>query len=145
MLGTILKIFLSLCLEIGSTWFCLPNPKTCTTEFNFLLSFFLFWFLILINWKLHGNFLICFSLLFDQVNNAAIVTLKDAKDYTHEDFSTIITTNLESPYHLSQLAHPLLKSSGVASIVFNSSVAGLIALPKLAVYSAAKGKGPYIW
>jgi Tropinone reductase 1 len=73
------------------------------------------------------------------VNNAAIITLKDAKEYTHEDFSTIITTNVESPYNLSQLAHPLLKSSGAASIVFISSVAGLTALPKMCVYAAAKG------
>lgn len=67
------------------------------------------------------------------------MTLKDAKEYTHEDFSTIMETNVESPYHLSQLSHPLLKASGAASIVFVSSIAGLIALPKIAVYAASKG------
>nr|XP_023918939.1 senescence-associated protein 13-like [Quercus suber]POF02306.1 isoform 2 of senescence-associated protein 13 [Quercus suber] len=38
-------------------------------------------------------------------------------DYTAEEFSTVMTTNLESAYHLCQLAHPLLKASGVGSIV----------------------------
>ncbi|KAH7514487.1 hypothetical protein FEM48_Zijuj11G0094700 [Ziziphus jujuba var. spinosa] len=73
------------------------------------------------------------------VNNAATVTLKDAKEYTHEDFVTIMETNVESPYHLSQISHPLLKASGAASIVFISSIAGLIALPKLSIYAASKG------
>ncbi|KAF3449140.1 hypothetical protein FNV43_RR09867 [Rhamnella rubrinervis] len=73
------------------------------------------------------------------VNNAAFVALKGAKEYTHDDFSTIMTTNVESPYHLSQLAHPLLKAPGAASIVFVSSIAGVIALPKISVYAASKG------
>ncbi|CAI0393048.1 unnamed protein product [Linum tenue] len=34
-------------------------------------------------------------------------------------------TNLESAFHLSQLAHPLLKNSEGASLVFMSSVAGV--------------------
>lgn len=79
-------------------------------------------------------------LLPHQVNNAAITKFGDANEYTHEDFSSIMTTNVESPYHLSQLAHPLLKASGAASIVFVSSIAGVVALPKLSVYSASKGR-----
>ena len=39
-----------------------------------------------------------------------------------------MTTNLESAYHLCQLAHPLLKASGVGSIVCISSIAGVVAL-----------------
>ncbi|KAH7516641.1 hypothetical protein FEM48_Zijuj10G0156500 [Ziziphus jujuba var. spinosa] len=73
------------------------------------------------------------------VNNVAKVTLKDAKDHTLEDFSSIMTLNVESPYHLCQLAHPLLKASGSASIVFVSSISGLIALPKVSIYAASKG------
>ncbi|KAJ0879859.1 putative oxidoreductase [Helianthus annuus] len=38
----------------------------------------------------------------------------------------LIATNLESSYHMGQLAHPLLKTSGVGSIVFISSVVGLV-------------------
>ncbi|GAY47882.1 hypothetical protein CUMW_107700 [Citrus unshiu] len=33
-------------------------------------------------------------------------------EYTMEDFSTIMTTNFESAYHLSQFAYTLLKASG---------------------------------
>jgi len=73
------------------------------------------------------------------VNNAATVRLKETIEHTFEDYSTIMSTNIESPYHLCQLAHPLLKASGVASIVFISSVAGVIALPYVSGYAASKG------
>ncbi|RXH80475.1 hypothetical protein DVH24_004389, partial [Malus domestica] len=74
-----------------------------------------------------------------QVNNAGTVTLRNATDYTLEDFSTMMSTNVESPFHLCQLAHPLLKASGNASIVFVSSVGGMKALPKTSAYAATKG------
>lgn len=65
--------------------------------------------------------------------------LKAACDHTAEDFSRLMTTNLEAPYHISQLAYPLLKASGLGNIVFISSVAGGMALPALSAYSASKG------
>ncbi|XP_004303414.1 PREDICTED: tropinone reductase homolog [Fragaria vesca subsp. vesca] len=73
------------------------------------------------------------------VNNAAIVTLRGTTDYSLEDFSSMMSSNVESPYHLCQLAHPLLKASGNGSIIFVSSIAGVIALPKLSAYAATKG------
>ncbi|KAM1462926.1 hypothetical protein ACFX15_046178 [Malus domestica] len=72
------------------------------------------------------------------VNSAATCTLRGTTDYTLEDFSSMMETNVESPYHLSQLAHPLLKASGNASIVFVASIAGVVALPKLSAYAATK-------
>ncbi|KAK3409946.1 tropinone reductase homolog At2g30670 [Eucalyptus grandis] len=60
-------------------------------------------------------------------------------DCTAEDFSFIMTTNFESAYHLSQLAHPLLKASGTGSIVFLSSVCGIVSLSVGSIYSATKG------
>ncbi|XP_017185678.1 tropinone reductase homolog At2g29290-like isoform X1 [Malus domestica] len=72
------------------------------------------------------------------VNSAATCTLRGTTDYTLEDFSSMMKTNVESPYHLSQLAHPLLKASGNASIVFVASIAGVVALPKLSAYAATK-------
>ncbi|XP_076886133.1 tropinone reductase homolog [Bidens hawaiensis] len=72
------------------------------------------------------------------INNAASTLLKDATDHTLEDYAFIMRTNFESPYHLTQLAHPLLKASGNASIVFISSVAGVMALPSISVYAASK-------
>uniref|UniRef100_A0A1D1YHV8 Tropinone reductase At1g07440 n=2 Tax=Anthurium amnicola TaxID=1678845 RepID=A0A1D1YHV8_9ARAE len=48
-------------------------------------------------------------------------------------------TNFESAFHLCQLAYPSLRASGMGSIVFISSVAGLVALPSGSVASATKG------
>ncbi|KAK6244926.1 hypothetical protein QUC31_011335 [Theobroma cacao] len=73
------------------------------------------------------------------VNNAGITMLKPCVEHTLEDYSTVMSTNVEAPYHLSQLAHPFLKASGNGSIVFISSVAGSLALPRLSAYSASKG------
>ncbi|KAK7256784.1 hypothetical protein RIF29_30264 [Crotalaria pallida] len=73
------------------------------------------------------------------VNNAGKATPKNIIDHTANDISTIMGTNFESGYHLCQLAHPLLKASGIGSIVFISSIAGLTALPLTSVYAASKG------
>ncbi|RVW49254.1 Tropinone reductase-like [Vitis vinifera] len=58
--------------------------------------------------------------------------------YTVADFSTLIATNIESAYHLSQLADPLLKVSGAGSIVFISSVAGVVSTGTGSIYAATK-------
>ncbi|GER50565.1 NAD(P)-binding Rossmann-fold superfamily protein [Striga asiatica] len=73
------------------------------------------------------------------VNNAGMTIMKHASDYTTDDFGRIMTTNLEAPYHISQLGYPLLKASKSGNIVFVSSVAGSIALPALSAYAASKG------
>ncbi|XVF08145.1 hypothetical protein REPUB_Repub06bG0200700 [Reevesia pubescens] len=73
------------------------------------------------------------------INNAGITLIKTCVEHTMEDYSTIMKTNVEAPYHLCQLAHPILKASGNGSIVFISSVAGSMALPRLSAYSASKG------
>ncbi|CAL1399056.1 unnamed protein product [Linum trigynum] len=73
------------------------------------------------------------------VNNAASIVMKSCLDHTSEDCSSVVGTNLESPYHLCQLGHPLLKASEQGSVVFISSVAGLVSLPMVSVYSATKG------
>ncbi|KAK3034245.1 hypothetical protein RJ639_032180 [Escallonia herrerae] len=73
------------------------------------------------------------------INNAGTTLLKPATEHTEDDYSFIMGTNFESPYHLCQLSHPLLKASGTASIVFVSSLAGVMALPALSLYAASKG------
>ena len=50
-----------------------------------------------------------------------------------------MATNLESAYHMCQLAHPLLKASGEGSIVFISSVAGVVSVDVGTPYCATKG------
>jgi len=76
------------------------------------------------------------------VNNAAQVVAKPAVECTAEDYSSLMATNLESCFHLSQLAHPLLRNSAIAgggSIVHISSIASYLAYPGVVLYSMAKG------
>ncbi|OVA15578.1 Short-chain dehydrogenase/reductase SDR [Macleaya cordata] len=73
------------------------------------------------------------------VNNVGTNVRKQTVEFTAEEFSTLMATNFESSYHLCQLAHPLLKSSGMGSIVFISSVAGVVAIATGSVYAASKG------
>ncbi|KAK9700089.1 hypothetical protein RND81_08G216500 [Saponaria officinalis] len=72
------------------------------------------------------------------INNAGTNIRKPTTDFTAEEYAKIMTTNLESAYHLCQLAYPLLKNSGAGSIVFISSVAGVTSLGTGSVYGASK-------
>ncbi|KAF9593964.1 hypothetical protein IFM89_026507 [Coptis chinensis] len=72
------------------------------------------------------------------INNVGSNVRKPTVEYSAEEFSTIMNINFESTYHLCQLAHPLLKSSGKGSIVFISSVAGVVAMGTGTVYAASK-------
>ncbi|CAL4979051.1 unnamed protein product [Urochloa decumbens] len=77
------------------------------------------------------------------VNNAGQSLFKPAAKCSGEDYARVMATNLESCFHLSQLAHLLLLAGGGGGgggVVVNiSSVAGFIGLPALAVYSMSKG------
>lgn len=99
------------------------------------------------------------------INNVGTNIRKPTAEYSLDDFRHVMTTNFESAYHLCQLAHPLLKKAasgealspsnlsaspppsppllpstrGNASIVFNSSVAGLVAIRSGSIYAATKG------
>ncbi|XP_010510526.1 PREDICTED: senescence-associated protein 13-like [Camelina sativa] len=74
------------------------------------------------------------------VNNAGTFIVKPTTEYTAEDYSFIMATNLESAFHLSQLAHPLLKASGSGSIVLMSSTAGIVHINNVgSIYGATKG------
>ncbi|XP_011048913.1 PREDICTED: tropinone reductase homolog At1g07440-like isoform X5 [Populus euphratica] len=74
------------------------------------------------------------------INNAGGNIHKGSLDYTSEDFVSILNTNLGSAFHLSQLAHPLLKASGAGRIVFMSSIASVVSVnPQYPIYSATKG------
>ncbi|XP_010414392.1 PREDICTED: tropinone reductase homolog At2g29370 [Camelina sativa] len=73
------------------------------------------------------------------VPNVGTGIAKPTTECTAEDFSFIMATNLESTFHLSQLAHPLLKASGSGSIVLMSSVAGVVNLEGASIYGATKG------
>ncbi|XAR66247.1 Tropinone reductase I [Bertholletia excelsa] len=72
------------------------------------------------------------------INNVGTNIRKPATEYTAEEYLMLMTTNLESAYHLCQLAHPFLKASGIGSIVFISSVAGLTHIGSGSIYAATK-------
>ncbi|KAL1196675.1 putative tropinone reductase [Cardamine amara subsp. amara] len=73
------------------------------------------------------------------VNNAGTCIARPTLNYTAEDFSFLMATNLESAFHLSQLAHPLLKASGSGNIVLMSSVSGVVHVNGASIYGATKG------
>ncbi|XP_052160809.1 noroxomaritidine/norcraugsodine reductase-like [Oryza glaberrima] len=78
------------------------------------------------------------------VNNAGQVVVGPAAETAPEEYARLMATNLESCFHLSQLAHPLLRNAAAgggaaASVVNISSTAAFYAAPHLAVYSATKG------
>jgi Tropinone reductase 1 len=81
------------------------------------------------------------------VNNAGQTMFRAATETTAEDYARLMATNLESCFHLTQLAHPLLVAAAAAaagggdasSVVNVSSIGGLVAYPALSVYSTTKG------
>ncbi|XP_010521558.1 PREDICTED: tropinone reductase homolog At2g30670-like isoform X1 [Tarenaya hassleriana] len=73
------------------------------------------------------------------INNVGICVAKPTVEMTAEDFSFQMAMNFESAYHLCQLAHPLLKASGYGSIVFNSSIGGVVSCILGSIYGATKG------
>ncbi|XP_066340348.1 tropinone reductase homolog At2g29360-like isoform X2 [Miscanthus floridulus] len=77
------------------------------------------------------------------VNNAAQLFLKPVAQCTAEDFSRCMATNLESCFHLCQLAHPLLLNASLAgggSVVNVSSIGSLLAYNNITLYGTAKGR-----
>ncbi|KAL9332552.1 hypothetical protein ACSQ67_002162 [Phaseolus vulgaris] len=72
------------------------------------------------------------------VNNVGTNFRKPTIEYSADEYSQLMTVNLDSSFHLCQLAYPLLKASGKGSIVFISSVAGVVSLGTGAVYAASK-------
>lgn len=60
-------------------------------------------------------------------------------EFTAGEFSTLMSTNFESVFHLCQLAYPLLRESEAGSVVSISSVSGFVSLKNMSVQSATKG------
>ncbi|KAK8935773.1 hypothetical protein KSP39_PZI013416 [Platanthera zijinensis] len=73
------------------------------------------------------------------INNVGTNVRKPTVDYSEEEYSFIMKTNFDSAFHLCQLTHPLLVSSKKGSIVFISSVAGVVAISSGSIYAATKG------
>ncbi|MFQ6661228.1 hypothetical protein Gotur_029458 [Gossypium turneri] len=72
------------------------------------------------------------------INNVGTNTTKSVTDYTAEDVSFLTSTNFESAFNISVLAYPLLKASSAGSVVFMSSMAGLLPAYLGAIYASNK-------
>ncbi|XAR66249.1 Tropinone reductase I [Bertholletia excelsa] len=72
------------------------------------------------------------------INNVGTSLWKPTTQFTAEDYSMIMATNVESVYNLCQLAHPLLNASTRGSIVLISSVGGLLHTGS-SLYGTSKG------
>ncbi|XVF31250.1 hypothetical protein REPUB_Repub16aG0129200 [Reevesia pubescens] len=73
------------------------------------------------------------------INNVGTNIRKPMVEFTAEEVSTLLATNFESVFNLCQLAYPLLKASGLGSVVFTSSVSGFVSLKSMSVQGATKG------
>ncbi|CAL9782839.1 unnamed protein product [Musa acuminata subsp. burmannicoides] len=72
------------------------------------------------------------------VNNAGTGFVKPMVAITPDEYKFMMSTNLESAFHLTQLAHPLLKASGAGTIVNVSSLAGIVGIDNITIYGATK-------
>uniref|UniRef100_A0A251U9M3 Putative glucose/ribitol dehydrogenase n=1 Tax=Helianthus annuus TaxID=4232 RepID=A0A251U9M3_HELAN len=76
--------------------------------------------------------------LYILVNNVGTNIRKPMVDLTAEEFSTLMSTNFESVFHMCQLAYPMLKASRTGSVVFTSSVSAFVSLKSMTLQGATK-------
>jgi NAD(P)-dependent dehydrogenase (short-subunit alcohol dehydrogenase family) len=73
------------------------------------------------------------------VNNAAIDVIEPALTAEPADWARIVEVNLTGSFHCAQLAARQMTASGRGGAIINiSSVAGVVGIPHLAAYGAAK-------
>lgn len=70
-------------------------------------------------------------------NNAAVGLLKDVASTSNDEFTALFATNVQSVFHTSRFAVPLMTAGG--SIVNVGSIAGEVGLERDAAYCATKG------
>lgn len=77
------------------------------------------------------------------VNNAGFGIFGPSETYAHEDFASILQTNVLAPFFLAQALFPKMKrgpkDSEVSTIVNVGSDAGVIGFEEAAAYCASKG------
>lgn len=72
-------------------------------------------------------------------NNAAVGLLRSVVDTTDLQFTELFATNLQSIFHTSRFAIPLMSATGGGSVINIGSVAAEVGLLKDAAYCASKG------
>jgi hypothetical protein len=73
------------------------------------------------------------------INNAAVALVKSLLDTNEEDWERVISVDLKGVYFVSRYAIAEMIKSGGGVIVNISSCAGLLGLPLMTAYCAAKG------
>jgi NAD(P)-dependent dehydrogenase (short-subunit alcohol dehydrogenase family) len=73
------------------------------------------------------------------VNNAAVAVEKLIADLTEEEWSRVIETNLHGTFFCAQAAGKQMIRQGGGRIINLVSAAGVVAVPRLGAYGAAKG------
>uniref|UniRef100_A0A453LD51 Ketoreductase domain-containing protein n=1 Tax=Aegilops tauschii subsp. strangulata TaxID=200361 RepID=A0A453LD51_AEGTS len=73
------------------------------------------------------------------VNNAGQHLVKPTVECTMEEYKNVMATNLESSFHLCQLAHPLLARAVGGNIINISSIASSIGFAGSTIYTITKG------
>ena len=73
------------------------------------------------------------------VNNAGVALQKHVMETSLEEWRNLMAVNLDGVFLGTKAAIPVMSESGGGSIVNLSSVAGIVAHPELAAYSASKG------
>ena len=71
-------------------------------------------------------------------NNAGIAIIGEARDNSYEDWCKVIDTDLYGPVHGVVAAYPRMVQQGFGHIINIASVAGLVAPPDIASYTASK-------
>ncbi len=72
------------------------------------------------------------------VNNAGTNIRKKTTEYSDEEYKAITDLNLQAPYELCRLCHPLLKAAASGSIVNISSVSGITSTSSGVIYAMTK-------
>lgn len=72
------------------------------------------------------------------VNNVGTNVRRRSLEYTADEFSFLLDTNLRSVWEITRRAHPSLKRSGAASVIIVGSVAGAVAMRTGAPYGMTK-------
>nr|WP_267593552.1 SDR family NAD(P)-dependent oxidoreductase [Carbonactinospora thermoautotrophica] len=72
-------------------------------------------------------------------NNAGVDSAGSVADASEDDWDRCFAVNVKGPFLCSRAAVPHLEAAGGGAIVNQASVAGLVGVPNLAAYCAAKG------
>lgn len=72
------------------------------------------------------------------VNNVGTNIRKKAVDYTEQEYSAVLSTNLDAAFHLSRSLHSLLKLSQSGSVINIGSVAGVTGIRTGVPYAMTK-------